>query len=81
MDAIKTYFSNTLIGLDQFANTLLGGYPDETISSRMGRNYHNCLVCRILCRGLNVLNPNHCANAEAAVRDGVYVPPELKDNP
>jgi hypothetical protein len=29
---------NILISIDQFANTILGGSPDETISSRVGRN-------------------------------------------
>jgi hypothetical protein len=31
------YGWNLLIGLDQFANVVLGGNPDETISSRVGR--------------------------------------------
>ena len=31
------YLFNVLIGLDQFGNTLAGGNPDETISSRVGR--------------------------------------------
>ncbi len=28
---------NTLLAIDQLANTLLLGHPDETISSRLGR--------------------------------------------
>ena len=28
---------NVLISLDQFGNSILGGDPDETISSRLGR--------------------------------------------
>lgn len=31
------YFWNLLISIDQFFNTLFGGDPDETISSRMGK--------------------------------------------
>ena len=31
------YFWNLLIALDQFVNTIFGGDPDETISSRMGK--------------------------------------------
>lgn len=35
---MKTYLLNCLIGLDQWANCLLGGNnPDETISSTVGR--------------------------------------------
>lgn len=31
------YFWNILIAIDQLANTLFGGDPDETISSRLGK--------------------------------------------
>lgn len=33
----KKYLLNFLISLDQLGNTILGGDPDETISSRLGR--------------------------------------------
>lgn len=32
--ALKLYAYNFLIGLDQFTNVLLGGAPDQTMSSR-----------------------------------------------
>lgn len=32
-----TYGKRTLIAVDQLINTLLGGYPDETLSSRCYR--------------------------------------------
>ena len=35
---MKWYVWNVLIGLDQFCNAILGGDPDETMSSRMGKN-------------------------------------------
>lgn len=35
---MKKYLWNVLISLDQFANTLLAGNPDETISTRVARN-------------------------------------------
>jgi hypothetical protein len=31
------YLKNLLIALDQLANAVLGGDPDETISSRLGK--------------------------------------------
>ena len=31
------YGSNILLGIDQFGNVLLGGDPDESISSRLGK--------------------------------------------
>lgn len=34
----KQYFWNLLIAADQFANTVLAGDPDETISARVARN-------------------------------------------
>jgi hypothetical protein len=33
----KEYLWNLLYSLDQHINTLFGGYPDETISSRLGK--------------------------------------------
>lgn len=35
---IKKYIFNILIGIDQLCNTILGGDPDETMSSRMGKH-------------------------------------------
>lgn len=34
---VKRYFWNILISFDQFVNTIFGGDPDETISSRLGK--------------------------------------------
>jgi len=34
---MKQYFWNILISIDQLVNTIFGGDPDETISSRMGK--------------------------------------------
>ena len=34
---MKQYIFNLLISFDQFVNTIFGGDPDETISSRMGK--------------------------------------------
>jgi hypothetical protein len=64
----KQYFWNILISLDQFANTLCGGDPDETMSSRMGRNLvegnKGKIAWRVkLCKILSILDPrdgNHC---------------------
>lgn len=32
------YLRNLFISIDQLGNTLANGHPDETISSRVGRN-------------------------------------------
>lgn len=59
---IKRYIWNLLISIDQLFNTILGGYPDETMSSRMGKHIvkRNCPVCNFICKILNLIDPNHC---------------------
>jgi len=39
MSCIKRYFYNWLLLFDQALNTLFGGSPMETCSSRLGRHY------------------------------------------
>jgi len=59
----KRYVWNILIALDQFANALIGGDPDHTISGRMGRRLHDglpCPGCKALCWLLGKLDPDHC---------------------
>lgn len=34
---LRRYLLNILIGVDQLINCFLAGYPDETISSRLGK--------------------------------------------
>jgi len=58
------YVMNVLIGLDQFANTWTGGYPDETISSRAGKALKlDKTWARWLCWGLDKIDPGHCKDA------------------
>lgn len=54
-----------LIALDVYANTLLGGDHRETISSRLGRN-PNCKLCSLVCKFLNIFDPNHCEKSAEA---------------
>lgn len=59
---MKKYFWNILISVDQAANTIFGGDPDETISSRMGkyaRRGSGWFPCH-LCKLLNIIQTNHC---------------------
>lgn len=37
-DNLKKYAHNVLIAIDQFGNSVFGGDPDETLSSRMGKS-------------------------------------------
>ena len=59
------YIRNLLISLDQLANTVIGGDPDETISSRAGKaaENHDGIAWRLLCRALHWIDPHHCRDA------------------
>lgn len=55
---MKKYGLNILISIDQFFNTVLGGDPDETISSRAAKGQHRW-YWRWLGYLLEWLDPNH----------------------
>lgn len=59
---IGRYLWNWIVWVDQGCNTALGGDPDETLSSRMGKaiRENRCVLCRQICRVLNWIDPNHC---------------------
>ena len=55
---------NLLLGLDQLANAVLRGDPDETISSRAAKAQQRgrawgCYLCRVL----DVFDRDHCAKS------------------
>lgn len=64
---MKKYFWNILIAIDQLANTILGGDPDETISSRLGKWSHRYkhskdirkYIAKYLGYILNKIDTNH----------------------
>lgn len=65
------YLLNILISIDQFGNTLLGGDPDETISSRLGKlkirhggtiSWYRPLS-KFVDWGLDKIDPNHSIDA------------------
>ncbi len=65
------YILNVLIGIDQLGNSLLGGDPDETISSRLGKlkirhggkiSWYRPLS-KIIDWGLDKIDPNHSIDA------------------
>lgn len=60
---MANYIKNLLISVDQFANTVLGGDPDETISSRAGKN-KNGWVWKVLCKMLHLIDPHHCEKSK-----------------
>ncbi|RMG30244.1 MAG: hypothetical protein D6721_04350, partial [Gammaproteobacteria bacterium] len=52
-----------LVGIDQLANAVIGGDPDETISSRIGKRRGRCKLCAALCWLLDKIDPRHCARS------------------
>ena len=60
---MKRYLWNLFISLDQLANTVLGGDPDETISSRAGKKQRKGRLAYYLCRALHWIDPGHCKRA------------------
>lgn len=73
------YFVDVLLGVDQFANTLLGGAPDETISARVGRNRDHNPIAHITAAVLDTIEPDHTANAIRHERDGSQQADAYKD--
>jgi len=62
---LRRYVFNLLIGVDQFFNAVLGGAPDETISSRCGRGCGRYWYWTLLGKILNVIDPGHIQDAMA----------------
>lgn len=63
---MKKYVWNILIALDDLCNAILGGDPQETMSSRMGKHlakHEKCPVCNFLCKLLNYIQKDHCVKA------------------
>lgn len=65
LNKLKMWFWNILIALDQLANTLLLGDPDETMSSRMGKSIseNKCIMCKFICKVLNFFESDHCVKS------------------
>ena len=70
------WLHDLLVAVDQLLNVLLKwplgwifgvtgfGYPDETISSVLGKHYQTCERCRKMCKLLSKLMGNlHCRKA------------------
>jgi hypothetical protein len=56
---IKHYIWNLLIAIDQLINTIFGGDPDETISSRLGKNRNRNSFTRFISDFLDLFEWKH----------------------
>lgn len=61
MKILFNYILNILVAIDQFLNVLAFGATDETISSRLGRNYPNSSITKMV-NFLFFWEINHCQN-------------------
>lgn len=77
-----TYAKAVLVALDQLVNAVLGGWPDETLSSRCWRWHRDgvrswpCRVLDFLARRLG--DDSHCRESYYSEREGRQLPPELR---
>jgi hypothetical protein len=71
MKTLGRYVVNVLISFDQLGNSILGGDPDETISSRIGRIKAKWggeiprwrVMTRFTAWWLDKIDPGHCEDA------------------
>lgn len=68
---VKRYFLRVLIAIDQLINTVLGGQPDETMSSALWRNknrswYHWLAWAFVDMIALLFGDKNHCQSSHEA---------------
>ena len=69
-----------LIALDQLVNTLAGGWPDETLSSRCyrwARDGVRAWPCKLV-DGLFFWQREHCKSSYESEREGRQSPSELR---
>lgn len=66
-----------LIAIDQLANTLFGGWADETLSSRAYRTMPT--LAKIIDTVL-FFDPNHCMMSYQSEQLRMQSPPELRTN-
>ncbi|MFV2030717.1 hypothetical protein [Neisseria sp. S1] len=75
------YLRAVLIAIDQLANALLGGWADETLSSRIHRGAvlaeqpkRRWLIARRVVNGLFFWQADHCAGAYQMERQRNHLP-------
>jgi hypothetical protein len=64
MEVLKKWIWNLIISIDQLANTITGGDPDETICSRAAKAMRDkkmwgCVFCKLL----DFYEKDHCTKS------------------
>jgi hypothetical protein len=83
--SLLSYVRNVAIAVDQFANAVLFGWPDETLSSRCGRSIHR-YPYKAWAKLIDAIfhpfqGPNHCVNAYRKELTRYQFPPEMRGAP
>lgn len=76
-----SYIKNVLVGVDQLFTTIVGGYPDETLSSYAYRMQQQGKPWGFMARVINWIffwQSNHCRGAFRDERERRQYPPELR---
>lgn len=80
-DRLKQYVWHILIALDQSLNTICGGYPDETFSSRVHRKAEAgqwfWKALRFMINSLFFWQPNHCQESYQSEELRRHLPTDL----
>src|SRR5512139_3368067 len=74
----RVYVTRVLIGLDQWFNTLIGGMPDETISSRCARGSKSHWYWKVLAFFLDIIDKNHTRDALQSEYERRHAPESLR---
>lgn len=76
-----TWGKAVLIAVDQLVNAALGGWPDETMSSRAWRWYVSGRRAwpRAIIDRLFFWEDDHCFASYTSEREGRQLPPELRN--
>ena len=84
MKKFLSYCKNVLIALDQLANTICGGFPDETISAVCFRkslekgHYGHKFLRFLLDIILTPINQDHCFQAYIAEKERSQLPEKYR---
>lgn len=75
------YFFKVLIAIDQLVTALLGGWPDESLSSyawRLEKQNKPFGFMRKVIDTIFFWDSNHCYKAMISERERLQLPPELR---
>lgn len=78
---MMAYIKNVLIALDQLANALIGGWPDESLSSRAWRHYANGSRSwpKVLIDAVLFFDKNHCEESYKSEILRRQLPPSMRE--